>query len=49
MGVAKTTIYNVYLEGVCATHVILAPGACGDGVQGAVPDTVSGEPRVLYG
>ncbi len=31
-------------EGVCVTHVILAPGACGGGVPAAVLDTASGEP-----
>ncbi len=26
-------------EGVCLTHVILAPGACGRGARAAIPDT----------
>ena len=26
-------------QGVCVTHVILTPGACGGGVRAAVPDT----------
>ena len=30
-------------EGVCLTHVILTPGACGGGVRAAVPDTTSGD------
>ena len=28
-------------EGVCVTTVILAPGACGDGLRAAVLDTTS--------
>ena len=40
-------------EGVCLTHVILAPGTCGGGVRAAVPDTASagsrGQPRAAAG
>ena len=35
--------YGRLFEGVCLTHVILTPGACGGGVRAAVPDTTSGE------
>ena len=38
-----------WFEGVCLTHVILAPGACGYGVWGAVLDTVSGPLAGLAG
>ncbi len=41
-------LYRLF-EGVCLTHVILTPGACGGGVQAAVPDTTSGQPRAAAG
>ena len=43
-----TILYNmipyctIWFEGVCLTHVILAPGACGGGVWAPLPDTTSG-------
>ena len=41
--------YNAWFEGVCLTHVILAPGACGYGAWGAVLDTVSTGCRGCWG
>ncbi len=31
-------LYIIYFEGVCLTHVIPAPGACGRGVRAVVDD-----------
>ena len=33
-------------EGVSVTTVILAPGACGGGLRGALPDAISVSPVV---
>ena len=34
------------IEGVSVTTVILAPGACGGGLRGALPDAISPSPVV---
>ena len=40
MSYTKGIIIHLF-EGVCETHVILTPGACGRGVRAALHDTTS--------
>ena len=38
--------HSLSFEGVGVTTVILAPGACGGGLRGALPDAISVSPVV---
>ena len=43
---ARGLCEHSYFDGVSVTTVILAPGACGGGLRGALPDAISLSPVV---